>query len=1172
MASITTEARNELIALYTAMFNAAPGAANLNDMVAAVESGKKLIDVANTLAAKPDFGTVYPGLLTADEFAGRLVASLLGSEASQLTKDWATGWVKSQLNSGVKPAGIITTAVQALRATTSADFLNAKAMLANKVDVASYYSVTKLQSSTDLSALQGVISGVTSTAASVTSAKTTVDGIASAASGKAYSLTTSVDTLTGGAGDDTFSASIDAGVVGVTAATSTLTALDTIIGGDGRDSLKISAITDFAVPGGVTVSGVESITIAAAEDVGNSGKIGTAGVDLSVAFAGATSLTIGGGIEVDIKAPSTAAVTVTGASSNVEVIGGTSQTVSLAAQGGALNLSKASAAIVVTSPAQGANGIVVDGGTTVDITATSSNVGGTTGAITVGGTSKPTGNINVTSTISEAKGTANTSGGTITVSGGKEVVVSQTATKALQTTNLANGTITNGSVFVTGDTGTTSVTVKNSAAVTAVDTLVAVTAVTEVNTVTFTDLTAGQTIILNGLTFTSAGATTAAQAAAAFANLTSGDAQGSSTKGTYSGTFTAGWTSGAASADNKVVFTGTTAAAKTDLANTGSGAATVVVTTDGVTAVTAAGKVGVTANVVGITDVNYASATLAGTIKTATVENYTSFGFNGNSLSTLSLKGGSGNMIIDNSGLATPTNTTLNLTVDGITGGTLDDADVYTTLNVTTKYTGTSTTTTLSTLANVTFGGMKALNVSGDKVLALTSTTGATALVDVAVTGTAGLTATFGAATMKTINTSGTTGTATITFDATKATYTGGAGKDVVTTSAVAPDKAISLAGGDDTLALATGTTAVTGAITGGDGVDTLSMVVADAAVADDSLVFASLVTGFEQLTLTGSTGAQAVLLSNLGLTNKITVATGSGTTTLTDFANAGTLTLTGDRSGDGVTISNAAFATPATDSVNVVMTATAGFDGGTVTAANVETVSLTATDTDTKAITSHTLIVTADKATTLNVAGNAGVSLTLAGSTLLATLDATASTGVVTATSVSAAALTMKGGSAADILTASTGTNADVLIGNDGADTLTSNAGLTTLTGGAGLDVFVVATPTSNIGIYTTITDFAAGDLLKLDNQGTEIFNTTKVALADTADFESFLNKASEGDGSTNGIISWFQFGANTYVVEDQNAGAAFNSATDIVVKLTGLIDLSVASINTGSGPTISL
>ena len=107
---------------------------------------------------------------------------------------------------------------------------------------------------------------------------------------------------------------------------------------------------------------------------------------------------------------------------------------------------------------------------------------------------------------------------------------------------------------------------------------------------------------------------------------------------------------------------------------------------------------------------------------------------------------------------------------------------MYTTLNVATKYTGASATVTGSTLANVTSTSIDDLNVSGDKVLTLTSTAGMSGIINVDVNGTAGRSGAVEAAPIKTIDTSGTTGKATITFDATKATYTGGAGVDAVTT------------------------------------------------------------------------------------------------------------------------------------------------------------------------------------------------------------------------------------------------------------------------------------------------------------------------------------------------------------------------------------------------------
>ena len=306
-----------------------------------------------------------------------------------------------------------------------------------------------------------------------------------------------------------------------------------------------------------------------------------------------------------------------------------------------------------------------------------------------------------------------------------------------------------------------------------------------------------------------------------------------------------------------------------------------------------------------------------------------------------------------------------------------------------------------------------------------------------------------------------------------------------------------------------------------------------------------------------------------MGQTSNVIVGAeaGAGVVTLTNLANGGTVTQVGAHT--GVTVSNALFgaAGATSDSVNLVMAAAAGFNGGTFTAANVETVNLNATDTSTATgITQMTAVVTADKATTLNVTGNAGAILTLTGSTKIATLDASASTGKVSATSVSTAAITMKGGSAADSFTAN-GATASTLIGNGGADTLTTNGGLTTLTGGDGLDLFVIQTAGANDGIYSTITDASAGDRIELFGRGTEVFNTTKLALASTASFSDYLDAAAASTDAANSTIRFFEFGGNTYIVEDNSNNATFTDGTDIVVGLTGVVDLSTASLSYDAG-----
>ena len=89
----------------------------------------------------------------------------------------------------------------------------------------------------------------------------------------------------------------------------------------------------------------------------------------------------------------------------------------------------------------------------------------------------------------------------------------------------------------------------------------------------FVGLTAGQTMIIAGLTYTSTGVTTAAQLAAAFANLAVGATTGAGTStGSYSGAL-AGYSTGAAvgASLDTVVFTASTVGNKTDLTATGTG-------------------------------------------------------------------------------------------------------------------------------------------------------------------------------------------------------------------------------------------------------------------------------------------------------------------------------------------------------------------------------------------------------------------------------------------------------------------------------------------------------------------------------------------------------------------------------------------------------------------------
>lgn len=506
---------------------------------------------------------------------------------------------------------------------------------------------------------------------------------------------------------------------------------------------------------------------------------------------------------------------------------------------------------------------------------------------------------------------------------------------------------------------------------------------------------------------------------------------------------------------------------------------------------------------------------------------------------------------------------TLALNLNAVKGPVTLTGAALKTLNVTTATADSSFALTAAAAETLTVDGSKKATFSAD--LAALKTVTVTGSASLALSGNEG-------DTLTSVTTTGTTGTVSASIDGTLSTYTGGAGADTVTlVTGTALTKAIDLGAGSDTLSFAAlNVTGSTATLSGGDGTDTLSMASATADALDASVQ--TFYTNFERLLINDAAASTTVDLANLGFANYVTSSGSTGTLTLNNLANNGTVVLTkAPTTGHTITIKDAATGTA--DVLNLTLSATAGFDAKTVTAANIETINITASDTS-GAVTAHTIsALTADKATTITVSGNAGVTFTaLTGSTKVTVIDGSTATGKISVTSLNTtSATTIKGGSAADTLTAATGTTADVLLGGGGDDTLTPNAGLTTMTGGTGNDVFKIATASSNSSSYSTITDFSVGDLLVMT--GANSFTSAKVNLASTAVFQDYVNAAINAVG-VNGV-TWFQFtegsSTNTYVVMDLSNGTTFANGTDYIVKLTGAIDLTSATFNNDSD-TIAL
>ncbi|WP_374607449.1 beta strand repeat-containing protein [Diaphorobacter nitroreducens] len=845
----------------------------------------------------------------------------------------------------------------------------------------------------------------------------------SVSNGQTFTLTTGADNFTGTAGNDTFTAA-------QVATGDTWTVGDVLDGGAGNDTLNVTETTLIATPTAATVKNIETANL-------------ISGATVSVDASGWTGLT----------------------ALNVTATGGTTATGVTAAATTAVDLTS-------TGAAAGAETVVVNGGSTVSVTA-KNNVADT---IVVGGTTAAAGAVTVTSTGGTANGDT---AGTITVTGGSKVTVTQNAGNAAATGNNTVG----GAVTVNGNASTTEVTVNQ--------------------------------------TKTATGATATA---------------------------------------------------------------------------TTAGVVGFAAGLVTVADKNSASLTDAGTIATVTLSSWA--GVDGNAdgdtldagefssvnsgaLTSLNLSGVGGALAVTAGGLTTPAVTTLGLNVNGLTSGQIRlDAD-YTTLNL-------ASSTAASTIADLSAGGVKTLNISGDAKVTLTAQTMG-ALTDVVVTNTAG--ASLGTALAAGVN------------------FTGGAGADSVTLTDEFT-KAITLGAGDDTLTIvdadADGVLAGTGgSVAAGDGTDTIVLTGATAAAVSANATFNSKFTGFEALTVTAG-GAATINLAGVNNVATVNTAGQTGALVLNSFVSGGTVNLTGATGGAGgdvqAVITNAAL--NAADVVNFKLTNSTNnvVDFGKITAAGVETINISTVDAGTAANTAATIdvaLLTADTATKIVVSGNNGLDLSASVAAKVTTFDAsgvvgnsaddTAANLAVKYTSdnnTATATVSITGGAGNDTLIGNAAK--DTIVGGAGNDSITGGTGVDTLTGGAGVDTFVFAAGDAGITGAEKITDFSialGGDKLDLATT-TLIANVTAanvtgavggavdvtatvkdgiitlggadVALVDTVGEIKAIFELLDADNSAE--VGAIVLNGQTYVITDAASGGGADTVNDIIqlVGVTGAVSLS--------------
>lgn len=298
-------------------------------------------------------------------------------------------------------------------------------------------------------------------------------------------------------------------------------------------------------------------------------------------------------------------------------------------------------------------------------------------------------------------------------------------------------------------------------------------------------------------------------------------------------------------------------------------------------------------------------------------------------------------------------------------------------------------------------------------------------------------------------------------------------------------------------------------------------------------------------------------------------------TQTIDKLASGGTLEL--NDVSDGVIVQVTDATTNLTDVLNIVTSAATTSDVGQVTANKVETINIEAKDTiHGTDVSTNTLTIDADKAVTVNVKGAGDLVLDFtAASKALTTVDGSTATGKLNITSVKndGENLVIKGGLAADTLT-SAGQN-DKLFGNEGADKLKAagTIALVELNGGTGIDSYDVSTASSKTAASVVrITNFEKGETIKFVANADASFLGSKFEMTGAAGLSDYVGQALaaatayaddlKGAATSTKGIAWFQFGGNTYIAQDVDGNDAFSTG-DIVVEITGQVDLSASSFN---------
>jgi len=310
-------------------------------------------------------------------------------------------------------------------------------------------------------------------------------------------------------------------------------------------------------------------------------------------------------------------------------------------------------------------------------------------------------------------------------------------------------------------------------------------------------------------------------------------------------------------------------------------------------------------------------------------------------------------------------------------------------------------------------------------------------------------------------------------------------------------------------------------------------------------------ITGNGGVDLTGSTLTKVATVDGHTSTGNITVTT-SVTTGVTISTGSGDDTIVGSAAAKAGAVAAKVDTISAGDGFNTITEA----HGNNVITAGA----------------GHNVIVAGDGNNTITLgtikAGAASTVGITGGNNTIVSGDVTG-TGHITVTETVAGGnntITLGGGAADSVVVL--GGNNTITVGNGAGDAVTVGAGVNTVNLGTGAgDIVNITGPSAAAGTFTTVNGIASSDILHFTAVTTNAGVLGAAVTSGVADFFTLTNAASAG--AVAGHVSWFQFGGDTYVVEDNNAAGTFTAGSDVIIKLAGIHDLSHA---VAAGNTITL